>query len=78
MSIGRSHTLSTARKLLRTLDSAPDPRRQARLIHSELAHGGDWTRPQREVVDAFGAWLLDLPPIADLRPRCERVLAKLG
>jgi hypothetical protein len=78
MSIDRGQALAPARKLLRTFTSAPDPMRQARSIYSELTHGNGWTRSERDEINALGAWLLGLPPIDELRPRCARILARLA
>jgi hypothetical protein len=77
MFISRGEALASAKKLVRTFASAPDPRRQARSIHSELAHWDGWTGPEREQIDTLGAWLADDPSLAELRPRCERLLANL-
>jgi hypothetical protein len=78
MLISRGEVLAAAKKLLRTFDSAPEPRRQARSIHSELAHGDGWSLSERAAIDALGLWLQEQPPISELRPRCKRVLAALG
>lgn len=77
MFVSRFEDLASARKLVRTFATAPNPRRQARSIHSELAHWDGWTGPEREQIDALGAWLADDPNLAELRPRCEQILAKL-
>jgi hypothetical protein len=77
LSFSRSHVLAAARKLLRTFASAPDPRRQAQSIYSELAHADSWTQREGEVIAALGAWLQSLPRVDELRPRCEQVLTTL-
>lgn len=77
MSVDRVEALATARKLLRTFDSAPEPRRQARSIYGELSRSDGWSERQHDEIEAFGAWLLGRPPILELRPRCEQLLAKL-
>jgi hypothetical protein len=77
MSVSGAAALAAARRLLRTFASAPDPRRQARMIYSELASGEGWTRAQRREIDALGVWLGDDPAIGDLKPRCAGLLARL-
>lgn len=77
-SVSRDGALAASRRLLRTFASAPDPRRQARMIYSELAGAEGWTKAEQKEVDALGAWLLGLPSIGDLKPRCVQVLIKLG
>ena len=77
MSVSGEAALAAARRLLRTFASAPDPRRQARMIYSELASGEGWTRAERAAIDALGVWLQGPPSIADLKPRCADVLSKL-
>ena len=77
MLISRGEVLATARKLLRTFASAPEPRRQAQSIYSELVHGDGWTPREREAIEARGAWLQGLPRLAELKLRCEQVLTAL-
>jgi hypothetical protein len=78
MSVSGEAALAAARRLLRTFASAPDPRRQARMIHSELASAEGWTKAEQKEVDALGAWLQGLPSIGDLKPGCAQVLSNLG
>ena len=78
MSVSRDSALAASRKLLRTFASAPDSRRHARMIYSELAGAEGWTATEQKEVDALGAWLQGLPSIGDLKPRCAAVVAKLG
>jgi hypothetical protein len=77
MTVSRGEALAAARKLLRTFGSAPEPRQRARAIHSELGHAEGLTPSERGEIEALGAWLLERPPISELKPRCERLLAKL-
>lgn len=77
MSVSGDAALTVAKRLLRTFASAPDPRRQARMIYSELAGGEGWKKAEREAIDALGVWLQGQPLIADLKPRCAEVLTKL-
>jgi hypothetical protein len=78
MSISRGEVLASARRLLRTFASAPDPKRQARSIYSELAHGTGWSAAEKARIDALGAWLQGAPALGELRPRCEQILAALA
>ena len=77
MSLTRGEALTCARKLLRTFASAPDPRRQAQAIYSQLAHVDGWAPADQVQIDALGAWLADSPRQADLKSRCQQILAKL-
>lgn len=78
MSLSRNGALAASRQLLRTFASAPEPRRHARMIYSELAGVEGWTKAEQEEVDALGAWLQGRPSIGDLRPRCAQLVAKLA
>lgn len=77
MSGKRHEAITAAKRLLRTLASAPDPRRRARSLHAELAAAADWTTADREMIASLGVWLQDNPPLDALRARCGDVLAKL-
>lgn len=77
MSGSRQEAITSAKRLLRTLSSAPDRRRRARSLHAELAAVADWTTTDRETIAALGVWLHDNPPLDALRARCGDVLAKL-
>ncbi len=78
MSGSRHESITAAKRLLRTLASAPDPRRRARALHAELATANDWTSADLEIIAALGIWLHDNPPLDALRARCGDVLAKLA
>ena len=78
MSISRGDVLAGARKLMRTFASAPEPRRQARLLSRELAQSHDWTPSQVDQITAFNVWLDGLPPVGELRLGCESLLSKLS
>ena len=58
-------------------DSAPEPRRQARSICSDLARAHGWTAAEAKDIEALRVWLEELPPVAALKPRCEQVIRKL-
>jgi hypothetical protein len=70
--------IAEAKRLLRTFASAPEPRRQARAIYAELTRAQGWDRRQRDEIDSLGAWLLELPPVGELRPRCEATIRFLA
>jgi hypothetical protein len=78
MSVSRSEAFWAARKRLRTFGSAPDPKKQAREVYSELVRADGWTPRERDAIETFGAWLLDYPATSELRPRCEQLLATLA
>jgi hypothetical protein len=78
MSMSRDEALAAARKRLRGFGSAPDPRRHARSIYAELAQFESWRPGDRRKIAAFGAWLLDRPPISEIKPRCEQLILTLG
>ena len=77
MSVSRVEALAAARKLFRTLASAPDPRQRARAICAELVRASDWTDTQRAAIDELVVWLQAYPPSAELRARCDRLLTSL-
>lgn len=77
MSGSRHEAITAAKRLLRSLASAPDPRRRARALHAELADADDWTAADRQTIAALGVWLHDNPPLDALRARCGDVVAKL-
>lgn len=68
--------ITSARRLIRTFASAPDPR-QARAIHSALSAAEGWSMQERQAIDQLGAWLSDRPDVAALRIRCDQVLGVL-
>jgi hypothetical protein len=73
----KTECLATARKLVRTFASAPDPRRQARLIHAALLQGEPWEPAVQERVVGFGRWLESSPPVSELRGRCTALIARI-
>jgi hypothetical protein len=73
----RAEALAAARKLIRTLDSAPDPLRQARAAIAGLLRSGPWSpAAERQILD-LAAWLAARPPPTALRARCQAVLKAL-
>ena len=74
MTASRAEALAAAQKLLRMFTGAPEPRRQARAIHSTLAAARGWSAAEQSLIDDFGSWLADGPAEAVLQPRCKDVV----
>ena len=74
----RHEAIATARRLKRTLASAPDPRRQAGAIHSALAAGEGWSPQERQAIDELGAWLNGRQSVDALSVKCDDVLGRLA
>lgn len=74
----RVEGLSTARRLLRGYNGAPDPRRQVQQLYSALVHAGDWSPAHEALILAFGAWLQGHPSLGELKARAEALLNKLA
>lgn len=70
MLLPQTEVLLSARRLARTFASAPDPRRQARLILSTLMSAGSWEPSLGETLVRFEGWLNSAPPTGELRARC--------
>jgi hypothetical protein len=77
MPTSRSGALDAARKLLRGFAGAPDPRRHAQTLYSELTHAEGWSAAEEEMILSLGAWLRARPNLAELKVGCEKTLAKL-
>jgi hypothetical protein len=73
----RQQALVIARQLVRTFRSAPDPRRRAQAVISELKHANDWSPSSWQSLEATDAWLHTLPPLAALEPRLRDLLVRL-
>jgi hypothetical protein len=78
MSGTRRQALIVARQLVRTFGSAPDPRRCARSVVSELRRADDWSAPGAQAILATEAWLAGLPAIELLEPRLRDLLSRLA
>jgi hypothetical protein len=78
MASSRGEALQSANKLRRTLASAPDPRRQAQMIHSELRRAEGWSASEQRDIQVFGEWLATRPPLNALKSKAEDLLAGLG
>jgi hypothetical protein len=73
----RSGALNVARKLLRGFAGAPDARRHAQTLYSELAHADGWSPMEEKAILALGAWLQTRPGLGELKAGCEKTLAQL-
>lgn len=78
MSGSRQQALAEARKLVRTFGSAPDPRRRAQAVLSELKRVDGWTSAGLSDIAAVDAWLQSAPSVTALEPRLRALLEKLG
>jgi hypothetical protein len=74
----RQQALAEARKLVRTLASAPDPKRRAQAVLSELRHSGGWSPEARSAIEAADAWLRERPAVEAIGPRLRALLARLA
>lgn len=74
----RAEALAAARKLVRTLDSAPNPQRRAQAAVAALVRSGPCPpAAERQILD-LAAWLADRPPPTALKARCQALLRSLG
>ncbi|MBU1376499.1 MAG: hypothetical protein KKE02_06530 [Alphaproteobacteria bacterium] len=78
MSGSHQHALVEARKLVRTLVSAPDPRRRAQEVLSVLKRVEEWPPAAREKIMAADAWLRATPSLATIEPQLRALLTQLG
>lgn len=69
--------LTHARKLCRSLGSAPDPRQRVREIISALLHGEGWSASEQRAILEFTHWVDTKPSASLLKPKCEALLASL-
>lgn len=76
--ISRGEAVVTARRMLRGFAGAPDARRHAQKMFSELTHANGWSAGERAAITELGLWLQSRPNLAELKPHCERLLAKFG
>jgi hypothetical protein len=74
----RLEALAEARKLVRTFGSAPDARRRAQAIMSELKRADGWTAAARQEIDATDAWIRAGVSASALEPRLRALLARLA
>jgi hypothetical protein len=78
MSFGRTDALSSARKLVRTLDSAPDPWRQAQTAVALLIKEPGWATAEERQILELANWLARRPPPSALKSRCQTMLRNLA
>lgn len=78
MDMERLEALTAARKLIRTLDSAPNPLRQAQAAVAALMRTGPWTPSAERQIRELATWLAARPPPTALKSRCQAVLKALG
>jgi hypothetical protein len=73
----RAVALAAARKLVRTLDSVPNPQQQAQAAIAGLLRSGPWgSAAERQILD-LASWLATRPPPMALKSRCQSVLRTL-
>jgi hypothetical protein len=72
----KADLVKVARKLVRTFASAPEARRQARLIHATLLQGSPWPGSLQARLTGFGDWLESRPPVGELRLRCADLVSR--
>lgn len=77
MTIHRSEALVQARKVCRTIASAPLPQARAREFFQILVRAEGWTAAQQRNIVELGGWLETRPAPGALRQRCEQLLAAL-
>jgi hypothetical protein len=69
--------LADARRLVRTFGSAPEPRRRAQAVLSELTRAEGWSAHQRAAIEGFRDWFRGAPAVSALEPRCRALLSAL-
>ena len=74
----RGEAMSAAKKMLRGFAGAPDARRHAQTLYSEIARADGWSKAEQDLIVAMGAWLQSRPSLGELKPRCEQLLARLA
>jgi 7,8-dihydro-6-hydroxymethylpterin-pyrophosphokinase len=73
----RAEALAVARKRVGTLESAPNPLRQAQTAVAGVLRTGPWgAAAERQILD-LAAWLATRPPPSALKLRCQSVLRTL-
>ncbi len=77
MSGSRQQALVAARKLVRTFASAPDAKRRAQTVLSELKRAEGWSAADQREIDAADAWLRGGPSVSGLEAGLRGLLARL-
>lgn len=78
MDMERREALTAARKLIRTLDSAPNPLQQAQAAVAALLRFGPWAPAAERQILELATWLATRPPPTAVKSRCQAVLKGLG
>lgn len=78
MSASRQHALSEARKLVRTWASAPDAKRRAQAVLSELKRAEGWSADAQREIDATDNWLREGASVSALEARLRALLTRLA
>lgn len=73
----RAEALSVVRRMLRGFAGAPDARRHAQSLYSELVRAEGWSRGEQDLIVALGVWLQGRPSLSELKPRCEQLVGRL-
>jgi hypothetical protein len=77
MATNRSEALTGARKLCRTMASAPLPQARARELFQVLIRARGWSSAEEAAIAELGAWLDTRPAPSALKDRCEKLLGRL-
>lgn len=75
---GQFEALSEAKRLCRTLSSAPEPYRQAQTLSATLLRTAGWTPQEEALIQGFAHWLAARPSPAALKGRAQELLRALG
>lgn len=73
----RGEALAAVRKMLRGFAGAPDARRHAQSLYSELVRAEGWSKAEQDLIVAMGVWLQGRPGLGELKPRCEQLVGRL-
>jgi hypothetical protein len=72
----RNEHVGAARKLLRTLSSAPNPRVRASEIVRELARIEGLSSAEQTALAEMRTWLAQLPNVGLLKGHCDALVAR--
>lgn len=70
--------LTSARRMIRALDAAPNPLQQAQAAVGGLLRAKGWSPGQERTLRALAEWLAQRPPSTALKPRCQAALKALS
>ena len=73
----RQQAIVAARKLVRTFASAPDAKRRAQTVLSELKRAEGWSTADQREIDAADAWLRGGPSVSELEAALRGLLTRL-